>query len=46
MNFLEETFNAQHSTLNREPGGRVPVHVIECWALNVECSMFPKILQP
>ena len=46
MKISETTFNIQHSTLNIEPSGDGPAPVIECWALNVECSMFPETFQP
>ncbi len=41
-----ETFNIQHSTLNFEESGCVAAFPVECWALNVECSKFPKIPTP
>jgi hypothetical protein len=46
MKFLGRTFNLQPSTLNLEPSGRVPIQIIEGWALKVEGSMFHQTFQP
>jgi len=46
MKALDTTLNIQHAMLNLEYNGRVPVPIIGCWALEVECSMFPENSQP
>ena len=41
-----KTFNSQQPTSNIQWGTGVLNAVIECWALNVECSMFPILISP